>query len=580
MRRRPEEGADNLGARVALFTVIGLVVLVAGAWIGLYLYAGDEAPRHASVEGVSIAGLGPGEAEERLRTELADRAKEPVAMSYGDGRSTSIVPSEAGMTVDHEASVRKAGGGSGFGPRRMWAVLTGGGDHHAELEVDQPKMEAVLDGLDDGIRTPPVQGTVEFRDGKAVAVRSRAGHVVDRSAAQDILERRFLHGGSQKIPTRSQEPEITDADVRRALEEFGRPAMSGPVTIDFAGEEVEAPPRLFGKGLSMEVEDGELVPRVDGEKLLAALAPVMRTVGREPKDAGFEVVRGKPRVVPAKVGVELDPEQLEDEFADVASAEGDERRLEVDGRRVQPEFTTSDAKKLGIKERVSSFTTNFPYAEYRNVNLTRAAELIDGTVLQPGDTFSLNETVGERTAENGFTEGYVVSDGIFKKDLGGGVSQIATTTFNAMFFAGLKDIEHKPHSVYIDRYPAGREATVAWPSVDLRFENDSPHGVLIKARVRKAAPGGQGAATVSMYSTKRWDIRAVAGPRTDFRQPQTRYLQDADCEEFSGTQGFSINVFRHFRDLDSGKVQRKERFHTDYIAGDTVRCGPPPKPGN
>ena len=67
------------------------------------------------------------------------------------------------------------------------------------------------------------------------------------------------------------------------------------------------------------------------------------------------------------------------------------------------------------------------------------------------------------------------------KDLGGGVSQMATTLFNAMFFAGLEDVEHKPHSFYIDRYPVGREATVAWGSLDLRFTNDTPHGVLIKS---------------------------------------------------------------------------------------------------
>ena len=57
-----------------------------------------------------------------------------------------------------------------------------------------------------------------------------------------------------------------------------------------------------------------------------------------------------------------------------------------------------------------------------------------------------------------------------------------------------------------------------------------------------------------------------------------RYLQDADCEEASGTSGFSVNVFRTFHALGSGKVLRKEKFHTDYIAGDTVRCGAPPKP--
>ena len=175
---------------------------------------------------------------------------------------------------------------------------------------------------------------------------------------------------------------------------------------------------------------------------------------------------------------------------------------------------------------MSTFTTHFPYADYRNVNLPRAAELVDGTLLRPGETFSLNDTVGERTEDNGFTEGYVVSDGIFKKDLGGGVSQIATTTFNAMFFAGLKDVEHKPHSVYIDRYPEGREATVAWPSVDLKFTNTTPYGVLIKAHVRKSTPSSQGAATVSMYSTKRWKITSTNGPRTNARSPQLRYLQD------------------------------------------------------
>ena len=304
----------------------------------------------------------------------------------------------------------------------------------------------------------------------------------------------------------------------------------------------------------------------------------MRTVGREPQDARIEVRRGKPRVVPAKVGVVLDAQEIEDRFADVAVHQGAQRRLVVEGKATQPEFTTAEAKALKVTERVSTFTTNFPYAEYRNVNIPRAAELIDGTLLRPGETFSLNKVVGERTKANGFTEGYVVADGIFQKDLGGGVSQMATTTFNAMFFAGLEDVEHKPHSVYIDRYPEGREATVAWPSLDLKFTNTTPYGVLVTARVRKSTPSEEGAATVSMYSTKKWKITSSTGPRTNFTQPKVRYSQEEDCEEFSGTTGFSVDVFRYFRDPNSGKVLRKEKFHTDYIAGDTVRCGPPPKP--
>ena len=127
------------------------------------------------------------------------------------------------------------------------------------------------------------------------------------------------------------------------------------------------------------------------------------------------------------------------------------------------------------------FTTYFPYLEYRNVNIGRAAELINGTVLKPGETFSLNGVVGERTRANGFTEGFIIQGGKFKKELGGGVSQSATTTYNAMFFAGLKDIEHQPHTLYIDRYPPGREATVAWPSLDLKFHQ--------RHQVRRAGAG-------------------------------------------------------------------------------------------
>ncbi len=140
---------------------------------------------------------------------------------------------------------------------------------------------------------------------------------------------------------------------------------------------------------------------------------------------------------------------------------------------------------------MSTFTTNFPHADYRNVNLGRAAELISGTVLKPGETFSLNDTVGERTAENGFTKGFIISNGIFKEDFGGGVSQMATTLFNTMFFAGLEDVEHKPHSFYIDRYPVGREATVVWGALDLKFKNDTDHGILIDARLSPSSYSSQ-----------------------------------------------------------------------------------------
>ena len=119
---------------------------------------------------------------------------------------------------------------------------------------------------------------------------------------------------------------------------------------------------------------------------------------------------------------------------------------------------------------------------------------------------------------------------------------------------------------------------MAWPSVDLKFTNTTPYGVLVTAKVVKSTPSTEGSATVSMYSTRRWKITSKNGRRTDTRQPGVRYQQGATCEEFTGVPGFSVDVFRFFRAPHSGKVLRKEKFHTDYIAGDDVRCGAPPKP--
>ncbi|HEY9395394.1 MAG TPA: VanW family protein, partial [Nocardioides sp.] len=246
--------------------------------------------------------------------------------------------------------------------------------------------------------------------------------------------------------------------------------------------------------------------------------------------------------------------------------------VEVKSKVAKPKVTTEEAKAWGVKEKVSTFTTNFPYAEYRNVNIGRAAELVNGTVLAPGDTFSLNGIVGERTAANGFTKGWMIQNGIFREDYGGGVSQMATTTFNAMFFAGLQDVEHKAHSLYIDRYPIGREATVAWPSLDLKFKNNTKYGVLIRSWVNPASASGQGSVTVEMWSTKIWDIKTRTGERYDFKPPGKQKITDGNCENTVGAQGFSINVWRDFYNAGSGTKVDTQTFKTTYIPQDEVEC--------
>ena len=140
-------------------------------------------------------------------------------------------------------------------------------------------------------------------------------------------------------------------------------------------------------------------------------------------------------------------------------------------------------------EVIGEYSTRFPYAEYRNTNLSRAANSVNGTVVLPGEIFSLNDTLGPRTAANGYVDGYVINGGRLVKEAGGGISQAATTLYNAGFFAGYEDVEHKPHSLYFDRYPAGREATIYYGVLDMRFRNDTKYPAIIQGSVTKAELG-------------------------------------------------------------------------------------------
>ena len=131
-------------------------------------------------------------------------------------------------------------------------------------------------------------------------------------------------------------------------------------------------------------------------------------------------------------------------------------------------------------ELVASFTSRYTPGEPRVTNIRRAAELLDGTTLRAGETFSMNDALGERTTDRGFVAAPMILGGRLVESVGGGISQVATSLYNAAFFAGLELVEHTPHSFYIDRYPMGREATVSWGGPELVFRNDWPAALTMR----------------------------------------------------------------------------------------------------
>jgi vancomycin resistance protein YoaR len=197
-------------------------------------------------------------------------------------------------------------------------------------------------------------------------------------------------------------------------------------------------------------------------------------------------------------------------------------------------------------------------------NIHRIAEEIDGAIVPPGATFSVNSHVGPRTTAKGYVLAPMIFDGEFRDDVGGGVSQFATTMFNAIFFGGYRIESYKAHSYYISRYPAGREATISWQHPDLRFTNNSSSGILIKTAYSSTS------ITVSFYGDKEGrTVRAEAGPRTNFTEPEEQRKENPALQPGEervaqgGGQGFDIVVMRII--TKDGKETRT-RFFTRYKA--------------
>ncbi|MFZ2502307.1 MAG: VanW family protein, partial [Nocardioides sp.] len=541
--------------------------------------ADGKLPKGTSVAGIDIGGQTRSEAEATLRAELTGRSRVPINLTV-DGAPQSIAPETAGLGLDITGSVAQARPISGWSPSELWRFWAGGEDLDAALKVDDEQFTGTLDTLAAGVAQPARDGEIRFRGKRIRVVKPQDGRALDVTAAAETLREAYLDEGAvAALETGPATPDIDEADVADALASFAKPAVSAPVTLSFSGQRVTLAPDAFGSALEMVPEAGALVPRVKS-KVLTSLLEGKVDNEDAPVDATVRIVDGRPQVIKAQPGVGYAQPTIDEALIKAASGADGSREASVKAGKAKASFTTKDARALKIRRKVSTFTTYYPYAEYRNINIPRAAELVNGTVLKPGETFSLNETVGERTTANGFTTGFIIRNGLFAEDLGGGVSQMATTTYNAAYFAGLEDVEHWPHSFFIDRYPPGREATVAWGSKDLRFKNDTPYGVLIQASVARATPSSSGVVTVSIWSTKLWDVATSASGRYNLTQPKEQTIIDRDgtCVPNVGYGGFDIDVTRYWRKPGTSEVVKQETDHTTYIPADTVICKQPDAP--
>ena len=186
-----------------------------------------------------------------------------------------------------------------------------------------------------------------------------------------------------------------------------------------------------------------------------AVDPQLASSEQPGRDATLSFAGGRPVVTPSQDGRGVDYEATLKDLLAVLTKTGDERKITAVYAAQPAKLTTEELNGLGIVGVIGEFTTG-GFAQDSGRNIRRAAEVINGMIVKPGETFSLNGATEPRNESNGYVEAGIISEGHASRGVGGGVSQVATTLYNAAYFAGMTDVTHKPHSFYIGRYPRPR----------------------------------------------------------------------------------------------------------------------------
>ncbi len=548
----PDAAADGPRRRwvlpVSLIPAVLLVVLVI-AW-AVDTSSGGVA-RNVHLAGADISNLSEAELATKVAELAAAWAEVPVQVVARPGRGDdgaettepdvyTTTAGELGLLIDEDRTVERAldEGNDAFALFRPfeWA---GSFLSHREapvvFQVSPDQVATTTLALEGADRVPPSEPTVELVDGVFKVVPGKPGTGIDPADVADALPAAAEARGDEERPVRVEVERTSIAPLGddRAAEEAAAGAealVAQPVEVHTSAGTRTVSSELLRTWVTLSTApDGTVAVDLDAERAGAGLRDLFDDIAGEPVDARFTIEGGKPVIIPEQAGKICCGEGSAAKVME--SIRAGTRTVTLDLVDASPRFTKAEAEQLGIVEEVGrpdefGPTTMHKCCESRVQNIHRIADLIRGQVIRPGASFSVNDHVGRRTRAKGFTEGGAIIDGRVSTGIGGGISQFATTFFNAALFAGLDFGEYQSHSLYISRYPQGREATLSYPHPDLIIRNSTPYAVLVWPTYTDTS------ITVHLYSTRYAEVQvgtptaSPAGNCTKYTTPRTRTYPD------------------------------------------------------
>ncbi|MBA4504916.1 VanW family protein [Corynebacterium sanguinis] len=540
--------------------LLGVLAVLLAIYLADLAMNRGNVPRGTAVGGVEIGGMSQDEATAKLEAELGETASNPVTVKAAT-QSSQLVPAESGLGIDWEATVASAGEESA-NPFTRLAGLFRTREVDIVSTVNEAALTPQLERVAGELHLDPADGAIAIEGGEAKVTEPVPGQEVDKTELFERVTTGWLNPDGVEVEPREIEPAIGDQAIKEALDGPVKAALSGALTLHGRdGVDGVIAQERIGEVVQFPNVDGKIAPEVNVESAQGILGEQLAATETQMKNARVLPGGG---VEPSVDGSIIDWEAAMDGFDErlIGSAE---RTWDAQYKARPADFTTEEAQRATFDQVVGSFTTG-GYRGASGTNIATVARVVNGAIVNPGETFSLNGYTGARGAAQGYVESVIIENGRPGKAVGGGISQFATTLYNAAYFAGMTDVASTPHSYYISRYPAGREATVYEGAIDLQFRNDSPHPVKISTSV------GGGEVTVSLMGTKTVEVESINGGRWAYTSPKPVTVTSGDCIPSGGAQGFTTSDTRIVRDLSGNEISRNTST-TVYDPQPIVRCG-------
>jgi len=550
-------------AAVSVLFLFGLGVTVDSALYYNKVHAGVR------VLGHSLGGLTRDEATAAL-TRLVDQSrKSPIVLASGD-RTWAIKPDDMDTEMDVAGAVAAAMDVSRESNLfvdlgRRFKLYFSGRDVPLEGKLDRRLIDEFVAGIAEEVDVAPVNPGLAIDGTTVKAVEGQKGRVVDQSALSEQVSALLisLHATTLTVPLIAKDPAIRAEDTQKAVDQ-AKTMMASPVVVKSDDETWQLTPKQIAAYVDFVSEDragvSTLVPYLSAEKMDAFFDEIADSVLKKPVNATFKGDGERAWVVPGAPGQALDSVKTAAALTQ-ASLKTSGRIAEVAVKLTEPDRTTAEAEAMGMRDKLGSFTTKWEGTADRQTNVRVATKYASNVILAPGDVYNFDKQIGPRNAKRGYRLAPgIVGPGKLDDVFGGGICQVSTTLFNAVFFAGLEVVERKNHSIYIDHYPKGRDATVTADGPNLRFRNDTKHYIL----VRGASDGVN--TTFVIYGTDEGreinyttsDFYNVVA-RTDVTIPNPKMGPGTTVIRLGGQSGKVVKVVRTVKAAD-GTVIHQDNF--------------------